>query len=504
MTEGEQELAEVSVRSVGKDALLYVPGRIIPAIVQILTVPVLTSFFASDEFGRFNLAFRFILFLSTFTILWLNMAVLRFYAASAVRDEEDLFFGVIGLIKYCAIAVGLFLGILAYVFGPSRLFGSYRELIGVGLVVFVTYSIYEVGLSVLRAKRKPLTYSVATTINAGLRLPLAVGFFLWLKTGVSGMLWSMAIMYAVSHVLVVARHIGRARWRLSEREKELLAEVLRYGLPIWLTHVLFFLIMNADLYLIKVLQGAAGDTQAGLYSAVTTLIDQPMMIVFNTFSMAVFPSVAAAWEFQGRASTEDLVKGVTRMFFVLCIPLMALLGVLAYPVFQVLARGDTWQAYVAAPWIAAASFLFGLSYFASFGLHLAKKTVPLLWMTVLALVANVGLNLALIPMHGFVGAGMARLLSNGILVVAIAAAGHRYFRWRFPFASLFRVSLAAAVSGLAVYCLKGWLPENVFTLGLLFLAGGGLCLLGLVLLREIPMSLLRQALRRLGILRAPT
>ena len=375
-----------------------------------------------------------------------------------------------------------------------RMFGSYRELIWVGLVVFVAYSIYETGLAILRAKRKPITYSIATTINAGLRLPLAAAFFIWMKTGVSGMFWAMAIMYGLSHILVVMRHVGRPRLKMGPKARTLMVDVLYYGLPIWLTHVLNFLIVNSDLYFIKVLQGAAGDAQAGLYSAVATLIDQPMVLVFNTFAMAVFPSVAAAWESQGVKSTQELVRGVTRIFLLLCLPLMVFLSVLAHPIFVLLARGDTWQAYVAAPWIAAASFLFGLSYFAGFGLHLSKKTVPLMLATVLALAANAALNLLLIPRHGFVGAGMARLAANALLVAGIAIAGHRYFTWRFPFASLLKISIAAALTGGLLYHVQGLLPENLLTLTALFALGGLSYGLLLIPLGEIPLNLIREAL----------
>jgi O-antigen/teichoic acid export membrane protein len=486
-------VSDVSVKTVGKDLLLYVPGRVIPAVMQILTVTVLTFYFSKEEIGRYDLTFRFALFLSTATILWLNMAVLRFYPAYAARNQESSFFGVIGLLKYLCLAAGAVLGLLAWAFGPEALVGSYRDMMGAGILVFLTYSLYEAGLAVLRAKRKPAAYSVSTTFNAMLRLPLAISLFVWWRMGIVGMLWSLTITYLVTHVLTVSRHVGRAHWRLDGAERNILREVLAYGIPIWATHILNFLITNSDRFLLKLL---GDDAQVGLYSVSTNLVDQPMALVFQTFTMAVFPSVAAAWEMQGRASTEQLVEEVTRIFYLLCMPIMVFLSVLAKPTFLVLARGESWQAYSATFWVAAAAFCYGLSYFAAIGLHLAKRTGLLMLMTAVAWGANMVLNLGFIPLGGFVGAGAARMASNMLLVLAVALIGRRHFHWRTNTRSAMRIALAAlAGAGFGYLCYRS-LPLNLITLSLdytvAFLGYG----VALVLVREVPMHEIRAAWRR--------
>lgn len=485
-----------TVRSVSWDALLYVPGRIIPAVIQILMVTVLTHFFSTAEIGRYDLTFRFVLFLSTFTFLWLNMSILRFYAACDLRGQLKAFFGVMGGLKYGAIAGGLLIGGAVYFFGPDTLFGTYRDLLGAGLSMFVAYTLYETGLAVLRAKRKPLTYSVATTINAGLRLPVAVALFAWFKMDIGGMLWATAGSYLLAHLLVVQKHVGSPRLMTSRGERELLKEILAYGVPIWLTQILNFLIMNSDRYLLKLFHS---DAQVGLYAVTTNLIDQPMALVFQTFGLAVFPSVAAVWESQGREAAENLVGGVTRIFFLLCVPLMVFLMVLAHPIFTVLARGEAREAYQAASWVAIAAFLYGLSYFANFGLHLSKRTHVLLAATVVALLINLGSNCVFIPWKGFVGAGMSRVVSNVFLVVLVAAAGHRYLHWRLPVRRLLRIVFAAGISGLGLWWAQGRLPENIFTLAGLFVSGGVAYGVLLLLLRELPMTDIRAILAKLGL-----
>ncbi len=485
-------MSALSVKSVSKDVILYVPGRVIPALMQALTIYVLTLLFLPDEIGRYDLTFRLTLFLSTFTILWLNMAILRFYPAYTTRGQEHEFFGVMGRLKYVGILIGLITGGALYFVGPDSLCGSYRDLILVGLCMFAAYSLYETGMAVLRAKRRPGLYSIASAANSIIRLPVAVGIILALKTGVAGLLWGATIVYLITHALVMRRHVGPPVLRLNPAERDIQKEILYYGLPVCLTQLFNFFILNSDRFLLKVLQD---DAHVGLYAVATNLVDQPMILVLQTFTLAVFPSVAAAWETEGRAHTEVLVNGVTRLFFLVCLPLMVFLCLFASPLFQVLARGASYPAYVAAPWVAIGSLFYGLSYFASFGLHLSKKTYLLTLMTVMAVGLNLVLNYFVIPHYGFVGAAIVRILSNAVLVASVAAASHRHLHWKIPVLSTVRILLAAGIAGVALLPVAHVLPINLFTLALLFGLAGALYAVLLVILREVPWSDVR-ALRR--------
>jgi len=484
---------DTSARGVGRDLLLYIPGRAIPAVVQILTVTALTAFFTVEEIGRYELTFRFVLFLTPCTTLWLNMAMLRYYAASQAEGEEAAFYGGFGFLKYLNIAAGDGLGLLAWAFGPDWLVGGYRGLTLVGLAVYVAYRFSETGLIVLRARRMPGIYSIATSLNAGVRLPLAILLFAVFGFGVDGMLWALAACYGAVYLVLVSRWVGPPRWPSRPEDRTLLRDVAAYGAPVWVIQILNYLINTSDRYL---LNGLAGEAEVGYYMVAANLVDQPMWLVFQTFTLAVFPTVAAAWEQRGRADAERLVGEVTRIFIVLCVPLCVLLAVLARPLFGALAQGEAVAAQVAAPWVAAGAFFYGLSYFANMGLHLAKRTAWLLGMTALALGVNVLGNVVLIPDYGFVGAGMARSVSNFALVLLVAAASHRFLTWRFPWRSLLRCAGAAALVGVPLWFAAQALPPNLpslAALGTLGLAGYGLLLL---VLREVPRALLRDSVQQ--------
>ncbi|MBI1317449.1 MAG: oligosaccharide flippase family protein [Candidatus Hydrogenedens sp.] len=487
---------KTTASSVGRDALLYLPGRAVPAVVQILTITVLTAYFSTEEIGRYELSVRFLLFLATLSALWLNMGVLRLYPAYALQGRAAAFARETRRIRWGTVALGALVGLGVWRFGPDSMFGSYRDLLPAAVFAFGAYTLFEMGLSFLRAQHRPGIYSIATTLNAGLRLPLAMLLFTAFGFGIGGMFWALSGMYIVAYVCIVRPSIHVPQDSGNPDGADILKDMLAYGVPILGVQLLNFFMNNLDRYLLKLWEG---DDAVGLYAVASNLVEQPMTLVFQTFALAVIPSVSRCWESQGRADTEDLIEGVVRTFFLLCAPLLTMLAVLAPSIFAVLAHGESSGAYVAAPWLAAASFVYGFSYFANLGLHLSKRTGILLVITVAAVGVNAAANYWLIPQHGFIGAGIARVVSNGVLVVFFLMAGARSLQFRLPWLAMFRITAASAAAGVLLFLLQSRLPANIFTLALL--GGIGMAVFGGALLAsgEVKWSDLRRgaaALRR--------
>lgn len=484
---GQPTAAAPSTASVSRDALLYLPGRAIPAVVQILTVTVLTAFFSSEEIGRYELSMRFMLFLATVSALWLSMSVLRLHAEHDKEGREADFLRVLLATRNVAVGLGLAAGVVVYCWGPDRLFGSYRDLLPGALFAFAAYGSFEIGLSVLRARRRPVAYSVATSINALCRLPLAVLLFTVFGFGVSGMLWALGAMYLVAYALLVWPRVrptpdaGQSGMTTAERQA-IRTGLLAYGIPILGTQLLNFFVNNLDRYLIKLYEG---DMAVGLYAVASNLVEQPMVLVFQTYALAVIPSVSACWERQGRTATEALGAGVTRVFLLVCVPLLALLSAGAPHIFAVLARGESAAAASVAPWLALASFVYGLTYLANLGLHLAKRTGLLLALTAAALAVNLLANMLLIPRFGHEGAGMARLLSNLLMVAMFAAAGARYLRWRLGGWSLARIFTAGVAAATTLHALAPCLPQTFWGLVPLMAAGAAVYPIVLLVTGEV-------------------
>ncbi len=475
---------ETSVqRQIAKDTLVYLPGRIVPAAIALVAVPILTACFAAKDMGRYDLTVRLVAFLSTFGALWLSTTVMRFYPSYEQRGRLDVFGRAVAAARAWALVAGLAILAVIWALGPDRLFASYRGLMAVAACVFVSQGLFESGLAMARAKNDPARFSIASVVNAVAKLPLGIGLALYVAHDISGMLWGTAFVTFVVYAVMMRRDFASPPLRLDAPEKAAMREMLAYGMPIALSLTLNFFLGNSDRFFLKYYRS---DAEVGAFSVVTMLIDQPMSLVFQTLMLAVFPTVAASFETEGREATEQLIGRMTRVYFLLALPACVLLASLAYPIMHIVAQREEFrQAYTVGPWLAFASLAYGLHYYASLGLHLARKTGQLLIATLASIAINIGGNWLLVPAHGYDACGAVRLISNATLVIAVAAMASRYIHWSLPWKSVLRTAAAAAITGAFLYAASTRLPVNLATLSALLATGALVYGALLMLFREL-------------------
>ncbi len=105
------------------------------------------------------------------------------------------------------------------------------------------------------------------------------------------------------------------------------------------------------------------------------------------------------------------------------------------------------DAYPVIPVVALAYAFNGVQYCVSPGVHLAGRTKYLSGLALLAAVANVGLNLVLIPRFGMMGAAWSTALAFLFLALTTAAVSQRVYPIRYEYGRLAKV----IVAGVLVY-----------------------------------------------------
>jgi O-antigen/teichoic acid export membrane protein len=437
-----------SLRSIGKDVALYLPGKLVPALMAVIAVPLFSRFFSPEEYGRYDLTFRVALFLIVLTMNWLDNVILRFHPAAQQSGEERPFAEAVGLIRVAGAAAGLAAIGGLYLLGPEAVFGSIRDLLWLGALVFLAQALFGRGLAMLRAHGRALAYSVATSVNAVARVALGLVLAIPLGFGVHGLLWSMVLAPMALYAVYMRGLFVLPPLRPDDAARRLTAEALRYGVPVGVTMVLTYSLSNLDRFLLKAF---AGDAAVGVYAVGSFVGDEPMTLIYSTLMLAVFPTTARHYETAGHAATEAFNRHLTRMYLLVAAPVLALLAALAEPAMRLVAGAEFQPGWVVIPWVAAAGFTIGLSQYGQLGLHLTKRTWPLVWVSVAAVAVNIAVNLLLIPRLGFVACGVSRLITALVLLAAFAVVGGRVFQWHFPWLAALRVGLAAgAAAGAAL------------------------------------------------------
>jgi O-antigen/teichoic acid export membrane protein len=234
---------------------------------------------------------------------------------------------------------------------------------------------------------------------------LAVGL-LALDGGVAAALLVMAVGWAltlVAYVVILRIDLERPRWM---PDVELARTVFRYGMRVYVSTLLAFVVIRVDMFFVNAYLGAS---QAGLYSVAAALAEGvyllPVVVGLN-----LFPRVAEGGDSEASAS-------VFRTMFLLYGAMVLISIPLVRPFIDVLYGqrfGDAAQLYY---WLAPGVFALGM--LSILGQHFAGRGFPLeaslVWVVGLAL--NIAINVVFLKSGGTYVASLSSSIAYGAVLL---------------------------------------------------------------------------------------
>uniref|UniRef100_UPI0025BD9F3F oligosaccharide flippase family protein n=1 Tax=Marinilabilia sp. TaxID=2021252 RepID=UPI0025BD9F3F len=283
--------------------------------------------------------------------------------------------------------------------------------------------------------RQPWRYNLITVIKSLANIGLGITLVIMLKHGVEGAMWARV----GSSLLVVILAFGIFNYRKYSFHFSFswARQLLKYGFPLIWAGLAAWIYNSSDRFFLLYYQDL---NEVGLYS-IGAIFSQPVLLI----NMAVQMSFGVLF-FQSFYAEKDINKPRTRKMAV-DIYVLYLAGSV------ILATGLSVFADVLIPFVATPDYADGalvvpflvFSYIAAQsyqtmgpGISLAEKTWHFAWITGVTAILNIGLNFLLVPRWGFIGAGVATLISFVVywqIKVNVAA---RYFPLAYPF---FRIML---------------------------------------------------------------
>jgi O-antigen/teichoic acid export membrane protein len=339
-----------------------------------------------------------------------------------------------------------------------------------------------------------LGYEVVAVVLESLVLLALVLFGIKTGRGVTYFVWAYAVQYAFScvyfAVVLAAKRIAVIGWQF---ELPLVREWFWKGLPFAFTFVLTILYFRIDQPLVYALRP---HVEAGLYGAAYKPFEA-LLFIPMTFLSVVFPVLSV----YHRERSMDFLDAVNRFFKALLLigwPMSVGIFVLAHPINHAL-FGDPYNLSEPALRILSLSLGFAFVNNAFIGaLSASDRQSSFTWAAGWSLVANLGLNLALIPAFGYVGASWATVMTEIVLGVVAWTLTARHVG-RVPVVRLsWRVLVAGLVMGVAIFPLRdvgGVALAIPIVLGVAVYSGA------VVLLRGLTMDEIAWARRALALAR---
>jgi O-antigen/teichoic acid export membrane protein len=418
----------------------FAPGRILPAVLTVIAMPILARLLSRHEFGELALLQTVALLTGSACFGWAEVLIVRAFASSDRVSEADLS-------RLSRPTVGAVTLIMVIGSGVSYETASVLPLLTAACAV--AYAITLVGTALARSRQDPALFVACATIGLGTRflvgLPLvALGF------GVSGILIAWTIGGTLA-LLIAGRRLT-LRWRRF-RFPVVDREDVRFAAPVLAVSSGLLALALADRI---ILSGFIPISQIAPYALGYAVVDQAASISFSVLLASRFPTMVKMFDLRGaEAAGAELRQAILRFTAVTTVPLM-LLGIYGDRVARLFGGAQYAHAdFRFIPFVACGLFLNGLHQYLSIPFQLSRKTGKWAEAVALGVAVNIAANLAFVPLYGTLGAGIATTLGYGAVVVSLhlRAGATRTL----PPADLMRRALAVA-SAVAVAVLATRLP----------------------------------------------
>lgn len=417
-----------------KDTFVYGLGKGLKKFIGLFLLPFYTRALSVGEFGLLETLGTAAALLGGFLSVGLESAGGFYYFKSDDTQKGDV------LSTAFFIRLASFLLLVPLLFFQEELSVLLFDTPDQGILIFLLCLLVPVNLlmseqsHLFRYFLQPWRYNLITVIKSLGNIGLGITLVIWLKQGVEGAMW--ARLGSSFLVVVVAfgffnfrKYSFRFSWAWTR-------QLLKYGFPLiwaglaaWIYNSSdrFFLLYYRDLH------------DVGLYS-IGAIFSQPVLLinmaVQMSFGVLFFQSYYAEAD-EAKPRTRKMAIDIFVLYLAGSVILATGLSVFADVLIPFVATPDYAEGAMVVPFLVF-SYIAAQSYQTMGpGISLAEKTWHFAWITGVTAALNIGLNFLLVPRWGFLGAGLATLISFVVywqIKVQVAA---RYFPVSYPFFRIF-------------------------------------------------------------------
>lgn len=450
-------------RQIASNVLIQLVARAITMAVSVVTVSLTARTLDPTGFGVWNGVSSFTGLFGVLTDLGLTTAAMQRMASEPEREAEWL-----GALAGARTALSLLAMALCLGSIPLFLTDAHHSH---AVALILTFTIPTAGAGAL------MTVFQAR-LRAGLALSLTVlQSFLWLIAVVvlailHASVVPFALAYAALIILIAALQVGATRrfariaWRAGMRHLRPLARV---AVPLGVAGVMITIYYQVDSVLLLQISGAH---EAGIYGAAYGFLG-PLLFLPAAIMSSFFPVLSAVY-----ARDPDRVRRLVQIcadsMVIISLPILAGTIALAGKIVHLLYGGGYQRAAGVLPilMIAFVSICFGS--LAGFLAPLLNRQWRLALYSTIGAIANVLLNVVLIPRYGAFGSAWATVATEILTMLLMLSTSLHTLRLRLvPWNALQTLALAGAMTGVMFLAKPlGLVPDGVlgvafYVLGLL-------------------------------------
>jgi O-antigen/teichoic acid export membrane protein len=430
-----------------RHALHYLSGRVCLMLLGFLSFPIFTRVFSVSDYGKMALVLKLILLFTVIGKCGLQNSVQRFYAEDGASQDparsrkyySTLFFGsvaVAGLVTLLFV-VGLLVAPL------SVLSRGLQYLLLITAALILTRSLQPTLIGFLRAEGKTKTFNVVEVSVRAATVLLACGLLLTWRRSLS-VLFGATLVVEVLGIVVLCLYLRRRNLLdLAAVDWSYFKSAATFAFPLIGYELASVILDSGDRLLVQRFLGAE---QLGYYSAaynISTYVEESLMVPIN---LALFPIYMKIWVEKGKEETQQFLSRSLNNFLALAVAIVCVVFLTSRDVVVVLASRKFQEAHHLLPVLVIGLLIYAVHIFLNAALLIHRRTTTMTALVIYACVANLLLNLVLIPRIGIQGAAIATLLSYLLLVILMGRVSFRLMPLQVSYAGFFANVVSAVVT----------------------------------------------------------
>ena len=411
----------------------FVTGFGLAQMFGFLTFPILTRALTKEQYGVMSLVNTTMLLAVAVSKAGLSDGIIRFHKEySDVPEKRTLFASTVlirGLI-FSLVSVLLYLAAIPVLNHYWKINWNYIICFAVMACYLFIRPLNIIVMNFLRANGKTVFLNAVGLISTALSVSLSLLLLLYFIRELYGFFIGVVMAELSVAIIFFSWFFKQYKVIPARASGDLALQLMKFGLPLLFSECAFLALSYVDRYLIVAYYDEA---VLGLYSAGYNLAMYIANILMFSISYAIVPIYVDIYGGEGREKTEAFLQKCLNYLLIALIPICFGFLAVARDLFITLASEKYASAATFSPIILLGTIIFALNSIFNAGLYLAKRTMTMLGVMLLAVAVKVLMNILLLPAYGVMGAAVATLVPCALVTFLNALLSYKHISVKLDF-----------------------------------------------------------------------
>jgi len=415
-----------------KQILIYIPGKIIPAIISLSFSAIFTRLFSTEEYGMYSLILAIVVIITALISQWLQQSISRYLPEVTSNDEKMLIFNSIGY-GIILVVVLCFVIVLPILFGIQKLFlhSSFNTTIA-AFIFILSGSIFGTLGVILQAEMKAKEYVKYNLIKEVIRFSLSIIFVMLVYRNIDSLFWA-ASLSGLFLIPCLWKRSGISNFRAlifinnHNRIFSYIKKFLVYGFPMVGWFIMANLMNLGDRFIIQYYRGAS---EVGIYSASYYLIQNGTSIIAMPILLASHPFLVKAWSLKDDKKTGEILGEIIFKFTKFSVLLAGFIILFSSEIAGIVLGAEFYEGHRVMAIIFLGVSIWQISMYTHKPMEFKEKTNQMFIIAMISTILNVLLNIAFVPTYGYMAAGYTTFSSYLFYAIVTTYLGRKHLMWK--------------------------------------------------------------------------